>query len=124
MLIVFVISGLWHGAGYTFLIWGFLHGIYQIIGKLTLNTRNNLCAKLHLKEKTVNIYRTVVTFLLVCFAWISFRSNNINDMLNAYKLLFTSWNLNHEYFVQISSVLNLDLFNKGGYVAAVEENFR
>lgn len=111
VLIVFVISGLWHGAGYTFLIWGLLHGIYQIIGKLTLNARNNLCTKLHFKEKAVNIYRTVITFLLVCFAWISFRSNNINDMLNAYKLLFTSWNFNHEYFVQVSSVLNLEWFN-------------
>ena len=111
ILVVFIVSGLWHGAGYTFLIWGFLHGIYQVIGKLTLNARNKLLTKMHFSERLTNITRTIITFLLICFAWISFRSNSISDMLDAYRLLFTSWNFNHEYFLDVSSILNLNWIN-------------
>ena len=111
ILVVFIVSGLWHGAGYTFLIWGLLHGIYQIVGKLTLNTRDKLNNKIGLSSKSVNILRVVITYLLICFAWISFRSNNITDMLEAYKLLFTSWSFKREYFIQVSSILDLNLVN-------------
>ena len=111
ILVVFIVSGLWHGAGYTFLIWGLLHGIYQIVGKLTLNTRDKLNNKIGLSSKSVNILRVVITYLLICFAWISFRSNNITDTLEAYKLLFTSWSFKREYFIQVSSILDLNLVN-------------
>lgn len=111
ILVVFIVSGLWHGAGYTFLIWGLLHGIYQIVGKLTLNTRDKFNNKIGLSSKSVNILRVVITYLLICFAWISFRSNNITDMLEAYKLLFTSWSFKREYFIQVSSILDLNLVN-------------
>lgn len=111
ILVVFIVSGLWHGAGYTFLIWGLLHGIYQIVGKLTLNTRDKLNNKIGLNSNFVNILRVVITYLLICFAWISFRSNNIGDMLEAYKLLFTSWSFKREYFIQVSSILDLNLVN-------------
>lgn len=111
ILVVFIVSGLWHGAGYTFLIWGLLHGIYQIVGKLTLNTRDKLNNKIGLSSKSVNILRVVITYLLICFSWISFRSNNITDMLEAYKLLFTSWSFKREYFIQVSSILDLNLVN-------------
>ena len=111
ILVVFIVSGLWHGAGYMFLIWGLLHGIYQIVGKLTLNTRDKLNNKIGLSPKSVNILRVVITYLLICFAWISFRSNNITDMLEAYRLLFTSWSFKREYFIQVSSILDLNLVN-------------
>ena len=111
IMVVFIVSGLWHGAGYTFLIWGLLHGIYQVIGKLTLSTRDKLNQKIGIKPNAVNVIRIIITYLLVCFAWISFRSNSVTEMLSAYKLLFTSWNFNHEYFVQVSSILNLNWIN-------------
>lgn len=69
LLIVFLVSGLWHGAAYTFIIWGLLHGIYQVIERKF---------KIKSKYKIINI---VITFLLVTFAWIFFRSDTINDSL-------------------------------------------
>ncbi len=95
LLIVFLISGLWHGAEWTFILWGLLHGIYRIIGDVTYKKRNNLYKKagLDVKSRGVKIFRTAVTFILVCFAWIFFRANNISDLLIILKKLFTTFGL-------------------------------
>lgn len=69
VMVTFLASGLWHGANWTYVLWGGLHGLYQVI--------ENLFFK---KKKTgKNILRTIVTFALVCFAWIFFRANTIGD---------------------------------------------
>ncbi|WP_024867281.1 MBOAT family O-acyltransferase [Butyrivibrio sp. FCS014] len=61
-MIVFLICGLWHGAGLSFIIWGLLHGIYSVAGAI-LSSRN---------IKPNRILGTVITFLCVAFAWIFF----------------------------------------------------
>lgn len=76
LLIVFIVSGLWHGAAFTFIIWGLLHGIYQVIERRF---------KIKSKYKILNI---IITFLLVTFAWIFFRSNNINDSFYVIRNMF------------------------------------
>lgn len=83
LLIVFAISGLWHGASLTFLAWGILNGAYQIAGSHTLPLRNALRARLHIAESNpaLQIFRYLFTFALVCFAWILFRAENISDAL-------------------------------------------
>ena len=75
VFITFVISGLWHGANWTFIIWGALHGFYQIIEKLIFKEKNmqNLTSKISV------IIRTIFTYFLVCFAWIFFRANNVSE---------------------------------------------
>lgn len=82
LLIVFLVSGLWHGAATTFIIWGLLHGIYQVIERLI---------KVKSKYKLFNI---IITFLLITFAWIFFRANSINDALyvisNMFRINFTN----------------------------------
>lgn len=111
ILVVFLISGLWHGAAYTFIIWGLIHGIYIIVGRLTLKGRDVICTKFKVNDRTKDIVRMIFTYLLVVFAWIAFRANSISDMLIAYKDLFTSWGLNGVYFSQVSSTLELSLIN-------------
>lgn len=69
ILIVFLVSGLWHGAAWTYIVWGALHAIYQILERMF---------NLKFKSKTLNIIRT---FILVTFAWIFFRSSTINDAI-------------------------------------------
>ena len=93
LFIVFLVSGLWHGAEWTFILWGFLHGIYRVVGDLTYKKRNTLYAKagLDIKSKGVVIFRTAVTFILVCFAWIFFRANNTADLLILLRNLFTTF---------------------------------
>ena len=90
--IVFLVSGLWHGAAWTYVIWGALHALYQIVGILTLPARNRLLSRLGLdvKGRTVRVIRTLNTFLLVDFAWIFFRAGSLSDVGALLSALFTA----------------------------------
>lgn len=77
-LITFVISGFWHGANWTFVIWGALNGFYLIIeATLFKNT----------KRKMIHV---IPTFILICFSWIFFRANNTQDALYIIKSIATN----------------------------------
>ena len=91
LFVVFLVSGLWHGAAWTFVIWGAIHGIYQVVGNLTWKARNRLLAKMKLSERSVGIVwaRRVITVLLVSFAWIFFRANSLADVGVILTKLFT-----------------------------------
>ena len=93
IFIVFLVSGLWHGADWTFIIWGALHGIYQIIGYLTRNIRDKIYVRLKIDQngKGATIWKNACTFVLVCFAWIFFRANNVFDLGILLNRLFFSW---------------------------------
>ena len=103
ILVVFFLSGLWHGAALTFIIFGLMHAAYQIIGRATLPIRDKLWTKMKVdpKGKVVHCLRVFVTFVLVCLAWIPFRSNSLADMGLAYQNLFTNWNVDWAAFVSI-----------------------
>lgn len=90
---VFLISGIWHGAAWTFIIWGIMHGIYQIIGHMTLKPREKLWSRLGASpdSKIHNCFKKVFTFILVLIAWIAFRANSLSDMMILYKQLFFGW---------------------------------
>ena len=81
LFIVFIVSGLWHGAAWTFVAWGAIHGVYQIIGNLTAKPRKALVERLGHKETdaSVRIVRRVITFVLVSFAWLFFRASSLSD---------------------------------------------
>lgn len=75
LFLVFLVSGIWHGANWTFLAWGALHGVYQI---LTVSYRTWFPAS----EKNTKIQsglQIIITFHLVCLAWIFFRAENISE---------------------------------------------
>lgn len=77
LFFTFFVSGIWHGANYTYVVWGALHGFYLVTEKF-------LGIKKEKTERLRNNYplyflKTLVTFLLVCFAWIFFRANTIGD---------------------------------------------
>ncbi len=81
VLITFLASGLWHGANWTFVFWGFLNGSYLIISKLTEAPRKwavNL-ARLNNHPLLLRLIRVVFTFSLVTFSWIFFRSDSIGQ---------------------------------------------
>lgn len=93
LFVVFLVSGLWHGANITFVVWGALHGLYQVIGSLTREPRNALLSRIGLSESSrpVRAVRRVITFSLVCFAWIFFRANSIREAWLLIAALFTGW---------------------------------
>lgn len=78
LMVVFVISGMWHGANWTFAIWGFLHGIYLVIGVVTEPYRARVRHALNLGP-LLPIVQTLFTFFLVTVAWVFFRAANVSD---------------------------------------------
>ena len=76
LFITFVISGLWHGANWTFIIWGALNGIYLIIEAL-----------MPVKDKHKPV-RILITFVLINFSWIFFRANSVSEAFYIVKDIF------------------------------------
>lgn len=111
VLIVFLVSGLWHGSAWTFVLWGAIHGIYQIIGYFTAKPRKKLWTRLGVREDAwwLCTLKRFNTFMLVCFAWIFFRANNFADLGVLLNKLFTDWSFNADYFRSALSSMNLTL---------------
>ena len=99
-VIVFVISGLWHGAAYTFLAWGALHGIVMVIERQLYGDK---IKSIDSKFSFANLIRMFVTFNLVSFAWIFFRLDSIGDALNVIHEIFTSHGM--PYFGELQITL-------------------
>jgi len=81
LFIVFVISGLWHGANWTFIIWGAVNGFYLVFAIVTEKPRKrfNQLIGLDRLPKLHHAVQILITFLLASFAWIFFRANNTQD---------------------------------------------
>jgi alginate O-acetyltransferase complex protein AlgI len=96
IMIVFLLSGMWHGANWTFLIWGGLHGFYMLFSTLTRTIRQKL-SSLFLLDRYPDIkkiFDVIVTFHLVLLGWIFFRANSLSDALYILKHLFSSFRIN------------------------------
>ncbi len=97
ILITFGISGLWHGASWTYLWWGLLNGLYLISGWLTKEWRDRFFGSIGLGERTA-IRRGIMwasTFVLTCLAWIVFRSKSLADALYVSSHLLQGWDFHH-----------------------------
>jgi len=79
-MIVFFISGIWHGNGFTFIVWGLLHGLYQVIGRYTKKMREKIKEKAIGKDTWMSVVvSTLITFMLVSVAWTFFRATSLSD---------------------------------------------
>jgi len=80
LIITFLISGIWHGATWGFVVWGALHGLY-LSGSVYWKPYQKRIYKLLGIEKSrmLKVWQTFITFQLVCFSWIFFRSENLTD---------------------------------------------
>ncbi len=97
LMVVFIISGIWHGANWTFILWGILHGIYMIFNSInTRNIKNKLYSVTNsLKiQKLISFFEIIITFHLVLFGWIFFRSNNLTDAIYIISHIFREINFN------------------------------
>lgn len=100
ILVTFFLSGLWHGAGATFVLWGFVHGLFL--------------APRHLRRATppplgsvscfVTAGQILKTFSLVCLAWILFRADSLDNALVIYRKIFTAI-LTPEFYIGLWPVL-------------------
>lgn len=98
LFIVFILSGLWHGANWTFVIWGLLHGFYMIFSIISENKREKFVRKIGLKRlpKIHSIIQIAITFALVNLGWIFFRANSLSDAAYIITHLFSGFTLNIE----------------------------
>ena len=85
VLLVFSLSGFWHGANYTFIIWGFLHGLFYLIEK----GFSNLIPVTLAKNKIFLTFGAIATFILVTFIWVFFRAENLVKAILVLKQCFT-----------------------------------
>ncbi|KAA5825598.1 MBOAT family protein [Algibacter amylolyticus] len=90
--IIFIVSGFWHGANWTFIIWGALNAIYFLPIMLTNNNRNNLdiVAKGKYSPSIKEFLSMIITFMLTVFAWIFFRANTLDHALNYIAGIFSN----------------------------------
>ncbi len=76
---VFVVSGLWHGANWTFVIWGALNGVYQVVTLLTAGIRKKVAQTLRVPTTLGSLVSGLVTFHLITLAWVFFRAASVSD---------------------------------------------
>ena len=94
LLLTFAVSGLWHGANWTYVVWGFLNGFYLIMSGLTNNARNTVMARLGLEQGGLirSVVQIAATFSLVCIGWVFFRAQNLGDAFYILTHFWTDWN--------------------------------
>lgn len=85
LMVTFMVSGLWHGANWTFVIWGALHGCYQVIG----NVFRKYVYKPKYESVLSKVAGTLFCFVLVSFAWLFFRANNVADAFDIVNKIIT-----------------------------------
>jgi D-alanyl-lipoteichoic acid acyltransferase DltB (MBOAT superfamily) len=100
VFIIFVVSGFWHGANWTFIAWGFINALYFIPLLIRNKNRANIdVINLHWNFDSIKtIGNILITFSLTCIAWIFFRSNTISDAYNYIKRIFTNRDFSAQYF--------------------------
>ncbi|WP_317041670.1 MBOAT family O-acyltransferase [Bizionia sp. APA-3] len=83
LFIVFFVSGLWHGAAMTFVIWGAIHGIIIVLEKAFKPKLHNFLKSINFNLKSIgsNMLFMTITFFTVCFAWVFFRANSFKDAI-------------------------------------------
>ncbi len=79
IIITMTIGGIWHGAGFTFFIWGFIHGIYIVISHLIIKW---------IKISIPKIISIFITFTFISLLWVLFRANSIDNAIIYYRILF------------------------------------
>ncbi len=101
-LIVFFLSGLWHGAGFQFILWGLMHGVLYIITRLLQNIFHNR------DYKMLKILGCIFTFLFVDIAWVYFRAESVSQANELLVRIFTAGFIMPNN--QIFDAFNLDEF--------------
>ena len=127
IMIVFLISGIWHGAGWTFLVWGFMHGALSVVQRALSDSRKE-------RKKNAESARhplwdficTVLTFVYVSAAWMFFRADSVKQALELLKIAFSkpwlrcsirlakSAQLDEVWYAL--KVLHLDSWKYSGYI--------
>jgi len=105
LLLVFFISGLWHGASWNFIMWGGIHGLYLILEKNSNSKK---------KKDMYKVFRIFKIFILVSIAWIFFRANNLREAIFILKSLVL-----FPFYLDTSQIFDLGLDKKDFFLSVV-----
>lgn len=111
IIIVFTLSGLWHGAAWNYIAWGLLHAIYQIVGDIRGVILKRMGVSVNMNLISVRIRKIVGTFILVDMAWILFACDSLCQALGVIRQMFSRF--------QTSSVLDLGLDRTNWFVLII-----
>ncbi len=112
LLLTFLVSGIWHGAGWNYIAWGLLHGVAQMIGGFTMPLRNRLAEALHLRNKETDkdiwirtVARTIGTFFIVMLLWVLFFAPTARDgfLMIAKVFQLGSYNFANDYAYHVGT---------------------
>ena len=122
--IIFVVSGFWHGANWTYLAWGFINAIYFLPLLLSNSNRNNIDdIQLTFNFDSIKVIISVFsTFLITCVAWVFFRAKTITDAILYLKRIFSNGELKIQYLANDRS--NYELIAMISVFILVEWNSR
>ncbi len=99
IFVIFLVSGFWHGANWTFIFWGLFHAVLFLPSFLCGTNRkyinNNVNSSFSFLKIVSNIYNTLLTFILVTVGWVFFRSATITDSFTYLKIIFTKFSFEH-----------------------------
>lgn len=108
LTLVFLISGIWHGSTWNFVIWGGLHAVYQILGYVTKSGREAALKKLGIRQDAFSyrLWKRLYVGAAVGIAWVFFRLT-VQDACGFLTAMFTGWDL-ESFFLQMPKQLGLD----------------
>ena len=133
-MVTFLLSGLWHGSAWNFVVWGGLHGLYNMVSELTSGYRKRLGEKLGIKEDTFGrrFFKVIMTFIIVDYAWMFFRAGSLSaavsmtgQILNDFRLytitadfikdLGTTGAMLNSMILSLMFILFIDIVHEKGF---------
>jgi len=98
---VFLVSGIWHGASWTFVLWGIYHGVFLLVQNLW----NRFIPTLVPPRPVKRWLQTAGTFAIVCLSWVLFRANSLADAGHIYREIFTHFSLSQLYVPNMKHIV-------------------
>lgn len=94
-MLTFLASGLWHGSSWNFVVWGGIHGIYNVISDITAGFRDKAAGITHFDGQRVSgrLFKGIVTFILADYAWMYFRAGSLSEAFNMTLRILTDFRL-------------------------------
>ena len=126
LFVTFLVSGLWHGANWTYVIWGGMHGVFIIIERITDGARTKIKNLLGYKNNSfsfgiINLFSVIFTFGLVTLSFIFFRANSVGDAFYIFDHIlwgFRSWT-DPQYIYNTALNLGMSLYELKTVIIAI-----
>lgn len=107
IIVAMTLVGIWHGIGWSFVLWGALHGIMLALSFLTKKARTRVIKHININVSLVRTSRIVFTFAIITLLWVFFRADSLSTAVYIFKGLFTGWHISLFNIVSLKRYLYL-----------------